>query len=493
VVSSTSHHRTRAARHRARASALAGIGALAAALLAAPATPAAAAPEDAAPPAGGAQRSSAQVRLVDAATAVRSAVERSGSDGLASIVLEEDGVAVYWKDGAPALPAPVAAAIEEAGRTAPVRVATAAHSIAELRTASATLEKQLATQGRFHGIKAKPDGSGLIVAMEAGGPTTLAGLPDVGVPTTVSTEPRMRPVSRDNDTSPWSGGAQIINTSIGAGCTAGFGVDTPSGPAILTAGHCGNPGNRFNDGRGEFIGAAGGVDKNFDVMVIPTNAISDKIYVGGNNSTEQRTVTDAGAPFVGEKLCQSGRTSANAVGSPICNMQVLFEHTDSQRLWEARQLDGQTAARPGDSGGPVYFDRGDGTVIARGTSTRVAGSLFGFGGWEKSEQLFKVTLPGGGSTPPPAPTGGVVFYEDVRFAGAAGQPLSVGRHPLAALEAKGLQNDWASSVRVPAGRTVTLFEHHDFTGTQWRLTADTADLTQLQPGANDTISSVVVE
>jgi V8-like Glu-specific endopeptidase len=385
----------------------------------------------------------------------------------------------------------VAAAVVQASRTAPVRIASATYSITELRAASAVLEKDLAGQGRFHGIKAEPDGSGLIVAMEAGGPTTLAGLPDVGVPTTVSTEARMQPVSRDNDTAPWSGGARITNTSIGAGCTSGFGVDTPSGPAILTAGHCGDPGHRFTDGGGELIGTAGGVDKNFDIMVIPARATSNKIYDGGNDSSQQRTVTSAGAPFIGEKLCQSGRTSANAVGRPICNLQVQFEHTDSQRLWEARQLDGETAARPGDSGGPVYFDRGDGTVIARGTTTRVAGRQFGFGGWEKSEQRFRVTLPGGGRTPPA--TGGVVLHQDVQFAGAAAQALPPGRYALADLVARGMSNDSASSVRVPAGRTVTLFQHDGFTGASWRLTADTADLTQVRPDANDQVSSVVVE
>jgi hypothetical protein len=347
-----------------------------------------------------------QRHLVDAATVVRTAVEESGVDGLASIVIGAGSVAVWWKGGSSALPPSLATVVTKARSLAPVRVVNAQYSMSELRAASAKLETHLALDGRFLGIKARPDGSGLIVAVDAMaaavGPGVLSTMPDVGVPAVVSAETRMRPVSRDDDSSPWSGGARIVNASIGAGCTSGFGVNTAGGPAILTAGHCGNTGNRFNDGSGELIGNAGGVDKNFDVMVIPTNAVRNRIYVGGANSNDQRTVTGGGAPFIGERLCQSGRTSANAVGAQICNLQVQFEWTDSQRLWEVRQLDGQIAARPGDSGGPVYLDRGDGNVTARGTTTRVAGSQMGFAGFEKAQQMFGVSIPGGA---PPGNTG----------------------------------------------------------------------------------------
>jgi hypothetical protein len=449
---------------------------LVAALLVVPTSPAHAGPS----------RILAQRPLVDAATALRTAVERTGADGLASIVIEQKSVTVWWKGGSGALPPSLVPAVERARRVAPVQVADADYTATELLAASATLERQLSGDARFHGIKAEPDGSGLIVKTD--GPALLA-LPDVGVPATASAEPRMRPVARGNDAAPWSGGAAIVNTTIGAGCTAGFGVNTPGGPAVLTAGHCGNAGNRFTDGAGELIGNVGGIDKNFDVLVIPTSSVSNRIYIGNGASNTQRTVTSGGAPFIGELLCQSGNTSANAIGSEICNLQVQFEGTDSQRLWEARQLDGQVAARPGDSGGPVYDDRGDGTVIARGTTTRVAGSGFGFAGFEKAQQDFSVSIPGGG----PQPGNGVTFFQDINFGGAASQAIPVGRHNLASLQARGVPNDWASSVRIPAGRTVQMFQDDNFTGTQWTLTADNANFVALQPNANDQVSSVVVQ
>lgn len=186
-----------------------------------------------------------QRTLVDAATVVRSGVEHLGVDGLASIVIEDNGVALWWKGGQQALPSGVAAVVTQAATLAPVRVADARYSMSELRSASAKLENRLRTNARFHGIKAKPDSSGVIVKFDAGGPADIAAtLPEVGVPVTVSIEEPMRPISRGNDNSPWSGGASIVNTSIGAGCTSGYGVNTPGGRAVLTAGHCGEPGHR---------------------------------------------------------------------------------------------------------------------------------------------------------------------------------------------------------------------------------------------------------
>jgi hypothetical protein len=463
--------------------------AVAGALAVGPPMPANAEPTPIAPTADGRAGVLEQRPLVEAATMVRTAVEASGFDGLASIVIEAKSVAVWWKGGRQALPGRITAAVDMAGKVAPVHVENAKYSMSELLAASAKLENQLRAHPGFHGINARPDGSGLIVKVDTTGPAVNAdAVPDVGVPTTVSIEERMLPISRGNDSPPWSGGAEIVNTSIGAGCTSGFGVNTPGGGrAILTAGHCGNPGNRITDGAGEFIGNVGPDDNNFDVLIVPTSAVTNRIYVGGGNSNQQRTVTSGGAPFIGERLCQSGNTSANAVGGPICNLQVQFEGTDSQRLWEARQLDGQIAARPGDSGGPVYNDRGDGTVIARGTSTRVAGSGFGFAGFEKAQRNFGVSIPGGGD-----PVTGVVFFQHVNFGGAASQPLAPGSYTLSALQARGFQNDWASSVRVPSGRSVTMFQHDNFQGTQWTLSSDRSSFRTLQPSANDEVSSVIV-
>ena len=88
---------------------------------------------------------------------------------------------------------------------------------------------------------------------------------------------------------------------------------------------------------------------------------------------------------------------------------------------------------------------------------------------------------------------GVVFFEHASFGGAAGQPLARGSYTLAQLQARGIPNDWASSARIPAGLTVTLYQHDNFTGTSWTLTADTPTFVTLNPNANDQMSSVRID
>jgi hypothetical protein len=88
---------------------------------------------------------------------------------------------------------------------------------------------------------------------------------------------------------------------------------------------------------------------------------------------------------------------------------------------------------------------------------------------------------------------GVVFFQDIQFGGAASQPLARGDYTLSQLQARGMQNDWASSVRVPSGFTVIMFQHDNFTGTSWTLTSDTPNFVTLSPNANDQVSSVRIQ
>ena len=93
-----------------------------------------------------------------------------------------------------------------------------------------------------------------------------------------------------------------------------------------------------------------------------------------------------------------------------------------------------------------------------------------------------------GSTPPPS---GVTFYQDYNYGGSASQALRAGSYTTAQLAAKGMPNDWASSVKVPSGYTVILYAGDNFSGTSWTLTADQSEFGSL--GANDQVSSVVVQ
>jgi len=95
--------------------------------------------------------------------------------------------------------------------------------------------------------------------------------------------------------------------------------------------------------------------------------------------------------------------------------------------------------------------------------------------------------------PTPFVISGATFYQNTQYGGAASQPLLVGTYTLSQLVAKGMPNDWASSVRVPSGRTVIMYANDNFAGTSWTRTSDTPDFTILSPNANDAVSSVKVQ
>jgi hypothetical protein len=91
------------------------------------------------------------------------------------------------------------------------------------------------------------------------------------------------------------------------------------------------------------------------------------------------------------------------------------------------------------------------------------------------------------------PAAGVVLYQHINYGGAASQSLAKGNYTLAQLQARGVLNDWASSMRVPSGWTVILYQHDNFTGTSWTRTSNTPDFRALTPNANDQASSVRIQ
>ncbi|MEU7087995.1 peptidase inhibitor family I36 protein [Streptomyces achromogenes] len=67
----------------------------------------------------------------------------------------------------------------------------------------------------------------------------------------------------------------------------------------------------------------------------------------------------------------------------------------------------------------------------------------------------------------------MTVYTDPDYKGASAE-LGPGRHKLAPE-----MTDAISSVRVPSGYTVTLYDNADFTGEKVKLTADTASVTDV--------------
>lgn len=109
-------------------------------------------------------------------------------------------------------------------------------------------------------------------------------------------------------------------------------------------------------------------------------------------------------------------------------------------------------------------------------------------GWEPSNvpALWK-TGGSGGTTPPPA-TNGVIFYADINYGGTA-ITLGVGNYTLSQLNARGIPNDWMSSLKVPSGWTVEVYEHDNFGGTKWTYTSSSS---WVGTTVNDKMSSVKI-
>lgn len=86
----------------------------------------------------------------------------------------------------------------------------------------------------------------------------------------------------------------------------------------------------------------------------------------------------------------------------------------------------------------------------------------------------------------------VRLFQNTNYGGTVSQLLPVGNYTTAQLAAKGVLNDWASSVRVPSGRQVIGYAGDNFTGTSWNFNYDTPVFPALNPNANDQISSLKV-
>jgi hypothetical protein len=370
--------------------------ALSSSALIAPGSPPAQASEAAAP-ASAADRSHTQRPLVQAAESMRAAIESDTRGGYAGIVLGDHDVTLWWKGK---VPASVAEAVEDAARRVAVRVRRAAHSETELRAATGRIRAWLdANPGSgFHGVKSPGDGSGLVLTAHPDRATrateNLAALDEqADVPLEILYEKPMKNVSRQDDSRPWWGGARTWNQTASTLCTSGFGVrDASNRRYILTAEHCGQVGHRIADGKGEFIGNVSAGHDDHDIGLVPADS-ENRMYIGGGDSNTGVDVVGWGHVFVGQYLCQSGVTSAEATGAPVCNLKVIFFWQDSEDLVEAEQVQGQTAARGGDSGGSVYSSNGSGGVVANGTVTRAGGNRLGFQDFATANRDFGVTIP----------------------------------------------------------------------------------------------------
>jgi hypothetical protein len=111
-------------------------------------------------------------------------------------------------------------------------------------------------------------------------------------------------------------------------------------------------------------------------------------------------------------------------------------------------------------------------------------------GWEPSNVPALWQTGSGGTTPPTTPpaTNGVSFYADINYGGKA-VTLGIGNYTLSQLNANGIPNDWMSSLTVPSGWTVEVYENDNFGGTRWTFTSSSS---WVGDTVNDKMSSVKI-
>lgn len=136
-----------------------------------------------------------------------------------------------------------------------------------------------------------------------------------------------------------------------------------------------------------------------------------------------------------------------------------------------------------------YSDGTSFSVPAKGYSFKRTGQNTVSSGVGCSGTSSSATVSSSSSSSSSVASNGVTLFNDQNYTGWSAS-FPVGTYDYNAFIARGAVNDQTTSVRVPAGYKVVLYEHGDFTGTTVTLTADTPSLVPLS--FNDKASAVVV-
>ncbi|MCM0678856.1 S1 family peptidase [Micromonospora phytophila] len=334
---------------------------------------------------------------------------KTPQSGFAGVAYEGEGLSVYWKGD---LTPGMRAALTRARNWGAVTVKPAAYSEAELHAAGEKIHKTIRRHrgSEVQSIGYKPDGSGLEVTRgpEVVDPRSAMDSRSVGrvkapvaqilheaavtVPVTVvdAAEPLDLLASRLDDSPPWNGGGRWESwrgVDKRSTCTTGFGVHANGRSYVLSAGHCASPPDMayqgtYGSSAFDEMGPIYDDDWRSDLLMI--NAPGWYLIFDGTTTTSNtKGVRSWGYWAAGQLVCQSGRSSGTVCGLKQVQSQgieVSCTTPDSdgdcgyviEGVIKTTQVDGSTAARAGDSGGPVF--------TLDGTGVRAKGILVGGGG-----------------------------------------------------------------------------------------------------------------
>jgi hypothetical protein len=312
-----------------------------------------------------------QARLNAAAEQILAA----GGAGNASIVAapENRELRVYWNGALPEKVRELAGGLD-----VPVAFLPARFTHKELVQQA----QRLATVPGVNEVAPNADGSGLAVTV-AGRlrQTDRAGLQaGTTIPLTMTDGQQPRAMAgRQADTQNYWGGSRY-NTRVG-GCTNGIPVVIGGVYFMMSAAHCGNPGDAANiPGQPTPTGTIKGPSPCRDTTLIDyQGAVQPRSYSGAFDSTSSVEILGAASDFVGNRVATSGASSGEHKNVPVLAVDVFATFTGIAcqsvgPMTKAGYSTATCAVAPGDSGGPVYVYVGP-NVKALGTITAANGAV----------------------------------------------------------------------------------------------------------------------
>ncbi|GAB1690997.1 hypothetical protein [Krasilnikovia sp. M28-CT-15] len=307
---------------------------------------------------------------------------RTGTDdgrrpGYAGIEINSHrrSVTLYWHG---TLPRDVKRLVASQRERAPVELRSAPHSRRQLLDAADRVVRDAQARGDRSVLRVgvPVDGSALQVGVaEQGQDARLAVIAD-DVRLAVTTERPARALfSRVADTAPFWGGARILNTHTGGGCSTGFGVNSGGSSAMLTAAHCGANMVPFVNGDfTSFVGLAEQRSAQADTMLIRTQT-QGRVYGGNSTASTSQPVAGTSANIVGDYMCTLGAYSGGICDVAVAAVDEFIFTTVGLMgpLVRAEQVQHTSAAGEGDSGGPVISLTGPNWSVLNANGTISAG------------------------------------------------------------------------------------------------------------------------